>query len=209
MRSKDLIHVRSATAHGIRSLAIGSMIISLVIGQPAWSQVGHEVPAVIDSLAGKRAPVRSAEGGITPGTVETGVTGEFSSAAFDGGDRFQTFVFSSDVGRFFTRYHEVGARFDIVASDGSPGTAAVLGVSSFHLPLRGASIPFVSFAAGAVVANDGHFQLSLGGGHKGFLSDTAALRMEYRYDRRFFELGHLSTHRVVFGVSAFAGPRYH
>lgn len=172
---------------------------------PAAAQVGYGKPTWADSLA-EQTTVRLDGGGIAPGTVETGLAGEFSSVGFGDSDRFESFVLSTIVGRFITRSHELGARFDIAASEHATGSASVLGFSSLHLPVRSAAIPFATFAAGGVLASAGHFQLSFGGGYKAFMTDAAAIRVEYRYDLRFFEEANLDTHRILFGLSAFVGP---
>lgn len=169
------------------------------------AQIGYGESARSDSLA-RRAPVRPANGGIAPGTVETGLTGEFSSIRFGDGNRFETFVLSAIFGRYTTRYYELGFRFDIAASDGAEGIASVLGFSSLHLPVKSAAVPFATIAAGGVIASAGRFQMSFGGGYKAFMTDAAAIRVEYRYDVRFFETANLGAHRVLFGISAFDGP---
>jgi hypothetical protein len=189
---------------------------TLVWVTSAAAQVGYGEPARTDSLA-RRAPVRPASGGITPGTVETGLTGEFSSIRFrdrnrfGDGDRFESFILSMIFGRYTTRYHELGVRFDvtkfdITTSDGTDGVGSLLGFSSLHLPVKGAAVPFATIAAGGAIGSTGRFQMSFGGGYKAFMTDTAAMRVEYRYDVRFLEAANVDAHRILFGISAFHGP---
>jgi hypothetical protein len=67
-------------------------------------------------------------------------------------------------------------------------------------------VAFLSIGGGVIGGGeDSEFILSFGGGVKAFIAESAAIRVEYRYDRIFLDFADMDQHRMMFGVSGFLG----
>jgi hypothetical protein len=65
-------------------------------------------------------------------------------------------------------------------------------------------VAFLSIGAGFVRGGHTDAHLSLGGGVEAFLAESAAIRIEYRFDRFFFDRT-VTDHGLFFGVAGFSG----
>jgi hypothetical protein len=156
---------------------------------------------------------------IAPDSFEVAVTGGYHSLDLDGaGGRTHAIFVAAELGRFLGRSHEVGARLDFFAiGNASPGVT-VAGVYSYNFNTGDYMVPFLAAGFGLgfdtvplvgpvpAVVDDVSRQLSLSAGTKDMIGNSAAVRVEYRYDRILREAEDYDRHSVLFGISLLIGP---
>ncbi|MGD8396697.1 MAG: hypothetical protein PVF43_14605 [Candidatus Eiseniibacteriota bacterium] len=179
-------------------------------------------PAAVVLLAGLGVVLSSppaARAQVPADALEVAVIGGYHSLDRGRGrDRTQAIFVAGEVARFLGRSHEIGARFDFFAIDSSSPGVTLAGIYSYNFDTGESVVPFLGVGFGIgfdsvplvgpvpAVVDDVNRQLAFSAGTKNLIGNSAALRIEYRYDRILRDAEDNDRHSVLFGVALFLGP---
>jgi hypothetical protein len=147
---------------------------------------------------------------LYPGVVEVEALGSFTAMTV-ADETVTTGEFRGAVGVMATRIVQVGAATDVLKlGESTAGTFG--GFASFHVPVRGAVVPFVGVGVGfswATGSSEHPVALQVFGGVKAFLrSGEAAIVIQPFYEHDFLPgdgAPGVNSFGVAFGISVFVG----